>query len=181
MKALPTFYDRNKICFVGNMRTLQNQDAVIHFVNDIFPKIKTAVSDAVFMIIGAEPSETIKSLHDGKNVIVTGFVDDIQAEISKCCLAVAPVRVAAGIQNKVLVAFGCGVPVVLTPLISAAISELKDSENCFITDEDNDFAKKCISIMTDSELRHTLSQKGYEMVKTNYSWNEKLNGYENIS
>lgn len=181
LPALPTNYSRNKICFIGNMRTLQNQDAVLHFVQDIFPLIKQTVPDAVFTVIGAEPPETIRNLADGKNVIVTGFVDDIQTAVSECCLAVAPVRVAAGIQNKVLVAMGCGVPVVMTSLISKAIPELSDGENCFIQDDEKSFAEKCILLMQNEEIRKSISRNGYETVKKQYSWNEKLEGYEKIA
>lgn len=154
---------------------------MLHFVNDIFPKIKSQNPNGVFKIIGAEPSESVKKLHNGANIIVTGFVDDIQKEISSCCVAVAPVRVAAGIQNKVLVAMGCGVPVVLTPLISTAIKELEDGKNCFIVDNDTDFAQKCVDIISDSNLRKKLSENGYKTVKENYSWNIKLEGYEKIA
>ena len=177
---IPKTYKVNQICFVGNMRTLQNQDAVIHFINDILPKIKNKLPQVVFKIIGAEPSETIKKFHDGTNIIVTGFVDDIRKEISECCVAVAPVRVAAGIQNKVLMAMGCGVPVVLTPLISSAIKELEDGENCFIVDNDIDFAQKCIDIISNTTIRQKLSESGYKTVKDNYSWNKKLEDYEQI-
>jgi len=181
LSSIPQSYNKNKICFIGNMRTLQNQDAVLHFVNDIFPLIKKAVPNAVFTVIGAEPPENILALADGKNIIVTGFVDDIQTAVSECCLAVAPVRVAAGIQNKVLVAMGCGVPVVMSSLISGAIPELSDGKNCFIQDDANIFAEKCILLMQDNEVRSVISRTGYETVKTHYSWNEKLEGYEKIT
>ena len=178
LSSIPTKYNSKKICFIGNMRTLQNQDAVLHFVKDIFPVIKKSVPDVVFTIIGAQPSEQILSLADGKNIIVTGFVDDIQTAISDCCLNVAPVRIAAGIQNKVLVAMGCGVPVVMSSLIAGAIPELIDGENCYIKDDDDKFAEECITLLSDENVRSTISKKGYETVKNNYSWNEKLEGYE---
>ena len=180
LPEIPTTYNKNKICFIGNMRTLQNQDAVVHFVKDIFPIIKKSVPDAVFTIIGAEPPEYIQNLADGKNIIVTGFVDDIQSAVSECCLNVAPVRVAAGIQNKVLVAMGCGVPVVMSSLTSGAIPELSNGENCFIQDDENAFAEKCISLMQNDDIRASISRNGYEMVKKHYSWNEKLEGYEKL-
>lgn len=180
LATLPKHYQKNKICFIGNMRTLQNQDAVIHFINDIFPIIKKAIPDAVFLVIGAQPSENIKALADNKNIIVTGFVDDIKSVVSECCVNVAPVRVAAGIQNKVLVAMGCGVPVVISSLISKAIPELVNEENCYIKDDANDFAEKCILLMNNENLRLSISKAGFDMVKNNYSWNEKLEGYEEI-
>ena len=76
---------------------------------------------------------------------------------------------------------GCGVPVVLTLLISSAIKELEDGENCFIVDNDTDFAQKCIDIISNSNLRQKLSENGFRTVKANYSWNKKLDGYEKIA
>ncbi len=180
MPTLPAKYNIRKICFVGNMRTLQNQDAVLYFVKEILPIIKQSIPEVVFTIIGAEPPEAIKSLSDGKNIIVTGFVDDIQTAIADCCVAVAPVRVAAGIQNKVLVAMGCGVPVVMSSLISGAIPELATEENCFIADEPSVFAEACISVLKDSTMRDKISKNGYKMVREKYSWEEKLKGYEEL-
>lgn len=180
LPRLSSSYNRRKICFVGNMRTLQNQDAVLHFVHDIFPIIKKTVPDAVFTVIGAQPPESIMALSDDKNIVVTGFVDDIQTAVSECCLAVAPVRVAAGIQNKVLIAMGCGVPVVLSPLIAKAIPELSDDKNCFIKERNLDFANACIEVLESEKKRTEIAENGYEMVKNNYSWNKKLAGYEKI-
>lgn len=180
MKEIPQRYNKNKICFVGNMRTLQNQDAVIYFVDEIFPVIKKANPKAVFYIVGAEPPEKIKSLADGKSVFVTGFVENLESVVSDSCVAVAPVRIAAGIQNKVLVSMGFGVPVVLSTLISKAIPELADGKNCFIKDSADDFAESIIKLMNDSVLRNEISRNGYETVKDNYSWKKKLEGYENL-
>ena len=178
--TIPKTYDNRKICFVGNMRTLQNQDAVMYFIKDIFPLIKQSVPDAIFTIIGAEPPEPVKTLADGKNIIVTGFVDDIQAAVSECCVAVAPVRVAAGIQNKVLVSMGCGVPVIMSSLIAGAIPELESGKNCFISDVPETFANYCITLMNDTNIRSSISETGYKMVKEKYSWFEKLKGYEQL-
>ena len=73
---------------------------------------------------------------------------------------------------------GCGVPVVLTSLIAGAIPELKDGKNCFIKDNAEIFAESCIKIMTEENTHSSISKAGYEVVKNNYSWNEKLEGYE---
>lgn len=178
-KNIKEGYDKNKICFIGNMRTLQNQDAVLFFVNEVFPKILKTNPQAKFYIVGAEPPHRIKSLAN-ENVIVTGFVDDLTATISDSSVAVASVRIAAGIQNKVLVAMGHKIPVVLTSLISKAIPELQDNENCLIRNEAGSMAEACLELMSHADKRNSIAQKGYEMVKESYSWQSKLNGYEII-
>lgn len=171
-------YNPDKICFVGNMRTLQNQDAAIFFAKEVFPLVKRNRPNAKFYIIGAQPSKEIIDLGAAdSDIVVTGFVDDLYAEVKDSCVAVAPVRIAAGIQNKVLVAMAMGVPVVLSELISSAIPELNDGENCYICSQAADIANACIKLMINGSLRNKISKAGYQTVETNYSWNEKLDGY----
>ena len=162
------------------MRTLQNQDAVLYFAHEVFPIIKNVNPNAAFHIVGAEPPEKIRSLADEKSIFVTGFVENLEEAISDSCVAVAPVRIAAGIQNKVLVAMGCGIPVVMTSLISKAIPELADSKNCLIRDSAESMAEVCIQLMQDTGFRSKISLAGYETIKKCYSWNERLEGYEEI-
>lgn len=176
LSSVKTEYDSNKIVFVGNMRTLQNQDAVLSFVQEIFPRILIRIPMAKFYIVGAQPPSQIMELAC-ENIVVTGFVDDLPATISDAAVAVAPVRVAAGIQNKVLVAMGAGLPVVLTTLISRAIPELEDDKNCIIRDEAATIADSCIRLMTHPSERNAMAMAGYTMVRTHYSWQAKLHGY----
>ncbi len=175
-RRIPTSYNRHKICFIGNMRTLQNQDAVFYLVTEIFPLILKSEPSTVLYIVGAQPPRHIQQLAC-HNIIVTGFVENLEETISDSCLTVAPVRVAAGIQNKVLVAMGCGLPVVLTTLIARAIPELKDEQNSMIRDEAATIAEACLRIMRHPELRQQLSQAGYNTVLDHYSWREKIRSY----
>jgi glycosyltransferase involved in cell wall biosynthesis len=176
MQSVLPDYDSRKIVFVGNMRTLQNQDAVLFFVQEVFPRILSKIPDAKFYIVGAQAPPRILELASD-NIIVTGFVDDLVSTIQDAAVAVAPVRVAAGIQNKVLVAMGCGLPVVLTSLISHAIPELEDDTNCIIRDEAATIADSCIRLMKHTQERNVIAKAGYELVCQNYTWKEKMKGY----
>ncbi len=173
--------DTRKICFIGHMQSLPNQDAVIHFINDIFPLILAKKPDVKFYVVGAHPPKTIQKLDNGKNVFVTGFVDDLNKFVSDSCFAVAPVQIAAGIQNKVLVAMANAIPVVLTPLIANAIPELQDGKNCFIRNDAQSFADICIELLDNQQLRNSIREQGRKTVIEHYSWEEKLRGYEQLS
>jgi len=179
IENISTAYDADKICFMGNMRSMQNQDAAIYFANEIFPLIKQKRPTAKFYIVGSLPPANIQALASD-DIIITGFVDDLEGFLQDACLLVAPIRVAAGIQNKVLVGMGCGVPVVLTSLISHAIPELADGNNCFIRDGEQAFADACVKLMREPALRNDMGRKGYDMVVRHYSWEEKLKGYETL-
>ncbi|MDR1250347.1 MAG: glycosyltransferase family 4 protein [Treponema sp.] len=171
-------YDKRKIVFIGNMRTLQNQDSVQFFINSVFPIVKKSISEAIFYVLGADPPQTIKDMSDGKNIVVSGFVNSIENEIKNSAVAVAPVRIAAGIQNKVLISMACGIPVVLTSIIASAIPGLKSGQNCLIADTEQDFAAAVIFLAKDSERRNTIAESGYRLMQTSYSWNKCLEGYE---
>jgi glycosyltransferase involved in cell wall biosynthesis len=171
-------YDRSKIVFVGNMRTLQNQDAVQYFIDSIFPIVKKAISEVVFYVFGANPPKSIKDMSDGKHVMISGFVNSIENEIKNSALTVAPMRIAAGIQNKVLISMACGIPVVLTSIIASAIPELKSGENCLIADAEQDFAAAVVSLVKNSDQRNTIAENGYRLMQEYYSWDKCLEGYE---
>ena len=174
---ISTSYNVDKICFLGNMRSMQNQDAALYFAKEVFPLVKKQHPNAKFYIVGSLPPPNIQAIASD-DIIVTGFVEDLEGFIKDACLLVAPVRVAAGIQNKVLVAMGCGIPVVMTSLISHAIPELKNGENCLISDGAENIAASCHKLITNREERNSIAIKGYNMVKSSYSWYEKLKGYE---
>ena len=180
IENISTSYDADKICYMGNMRSMQNQDAALYFANEIFPLIKQKRPTAKFYIVGSLPPANIQAL-ESDDIIITGFVDDLEGFLQDASLLVAPIRVAAGIQNKVLVGMGCAVPVVLTSLISHAIPELTDGENCLIRDGEQPFADACLRLMGDPSLRNSIAQRGYEMVKQHYSWEEKLRGFEQLN
>ena len=177
LDKVPAQYDPNKICFLGSMNYLPNQDAVLFIVKEIFPLIKKRVPGAKFHIVGSLPPPNIQALASD-DIIVTGFVDDLEGYIADSCLALAPIRIAAGIQNKVLISMGCGLPVVLTSLIAKAIPELENGVNSVICDHPADIAEECVKLIEDKERRMSIAQKGYEMVCRHYSWQEKLSGYE---
>lgn len=179
LEKFPSKINSKKIVFVGNMRTVQNQDAVDFFINSIFPKVLYEIPDAQFHIVGAEPPEKIKKIaQNSKNIFVTGFVESVEDYIQDSCVLVAPVNIAAGIQNKVLIGMACRIPVIMTSLISKAIPELENGKNCFIEDDENLFAKKILLLMTNIAERKLIAENGYELVKKHYSWNSKLEGYD---
>lgn len=171
------------------LEVLKGSDVVVNLSaehrDDVSPKslydeVNVQGSENICKVC-AEPSERIKALADGKSIFVTGFIENLEGAISDSCVAVAPVRIAAGIQNKVLVAMGCGVPVVMSPLISAAIPELSDGKNCIIKDSATDIAESVVRLMSDESYRNSIAENGYRTVKENYSWNKKLDGYEDIA
>lgn len=174
-------YDSKKIVFLGNMRSLQNQDAVIFFTKEIFPKLLTYDNSLKFYIIGAQPSEKILRLNNDDNIFVTGFVDDIGEYLKDACFSIAPIRIAAGIQNKVLESMSYHIPVILSDLISQGIPELISGQNCFIAKNIDEYIKYSLILINNQSERNRVANEGFDVIKKFYSWNSKLFGYEDFN
>jgi len=170
-------YDSNKIVLSGHLNTLQNIDSIVYFVNDIFPLILESIPQAVLYLVGADPTKKIEDLASS-HIKITGRVDSIQDFINNAAINVAPIRVASGIQNKVIQAMASGVPNVLTSLPASGIPQLVSGVNCYIEDDPRLFANRCVELMTTQEKRMEFSRKALEIARKEYYWDIHLQGYE---
>jgi len=100
------------VVFTGAMDYWPNIDAVAWFADRIFPAVREAVPSAQFAIVGSRPTEAVVSLARQPGVIVTGSVPDVRPWVAHAACAVAPLRIARGVQNKVLEAMAMARPVV---------------------------------------------------------------------
>ena len=102
------------LVFTGAMDYWPNIDAVIWFAKEVFPEITRLAPQARFYIVGSNPSEAVKQLAKLDRVSVTGRVEDIRPYLQFARAAVAPMRIARGIQNKVLEAMAMEKPVIVS-------------------------------------------------------------------
>ena len=102
------------LVFTGAMDYLANVDAVTWFARNVLPSVQLRVPDASFFIVGARPAPAVQRLAALPGVHVTGRVPDVRPWLAHAALAVAPLRIARGVQNKVLEAMAMGRPVLAT-------------------------------------------------------------------
>ena len=110
----PYASDTLGVVFTGAMDYWPNVDAVSWFAERIFPAIREAVPAAQFTIVGSRPTDAVLALARQPGVVVTGSVPDVRPYLAHAACAVAPLRIARGIQNKVLEAMAMARPVVVT-------------------------------------------------------------------
>jgi sugar transferase (PEP-CTERM/EpsH1 system associated) len=103
------------IVFTGTMNYWPNVDAVTWFAESVLPLVRDEHPSANFYIVGAMPSRTVLQLRRTPGVVVTGRVPDVRTFLAHADLAVAPLRIARGTQNKILEAMAMARPVVTTP------------------------------------------------------------------
>ncbi len=109
------------VVFTGAMDYWPNVDAVTWFAERIFPAIRDAVPAAQFTIVGSRPGEAVTALARQPGVVVTGSVPDVRPYLARAACAVAPLRIARGVQNKVLEAMAMARPVVASPQAAEGI------------------------------------------------------------
>ena len=113
--------DVRGIVFTGAMDYWPNVDAVTWFADRIFPAVRGTVPGAQFTIVGSRPSEAVGALARQPGVVVTGSVADVRPYLAHAACAVAPLRIARGVQNKVLEAMAMARPVIATPQAAEGI------------------------------------------------------------
>jgi len=169
-------YNLNQISFIGNMRTFPNTDAVLYFVNEIFPILKNKVPELKFFVVGNEPSKEVLKVHDGESIFVTGFVDSVIPFIEKSVVVVAPMRVGAGIQNKILESLAIGTPVVTTSIGAEGL----DSDKLYIANTPHDISIKILELINNPILRREKSLNGRKYIEENYNWDFVLKKLDEI-
>ena len=169
---------RPVVCFVGNMGYAPNEDGALWFIRDVWPRVKQQVPKAVFAAVGGQPRKALQRLHNGEDILVTGWVPEIEPYLRNARVSVAPLRVASGMQNKVALALSLGVPVVATP---GAVGWLppKGREGIIVGASPDLFAQKVAEVLLKPRAAKAAALRGSRFILRNYKWNEsgkKLEG-----
>ncbi|MBA4142215.1 MAG: glycosyltransferase [Nitrosospira sp.] len=158
---------RKGLLFIGGFWHKPNEDAAIHFANNILPQITEKIPNVVFYIIGSNMPASVKSLRS-HNVEPLGFVADVAPYFESCRVFVAPLRFGAGMKGKVGQSMSHGLPVVTTQ-IGAEGMDLQHEQELLIADNPLDFADGVIRLYHDEILWHRLSARALAHVDANYS------------
>ncbi len=156
------------LVFTGAMDYWANVDAVAWFTHAVFPLVRAQIKDARFYIVGSRPSVAVQALAQCEGVTVTGAVPDVRPYLHYALAAVAPLRIARGIQNKVLEALSMARPVIAT---SAAAEGLKarPENTLWVADEAQHYAQRCVAMLR-GELAAQAGESGRRCVVEHYSW-----------
>ena len=162
--------------FVGNMSYPPNVDAAVHFVEDILPLIKLKKPNIKVMIAGTTPAPSVKALASN-NVTITGFLEDIRSAYNQSKVFVAPLRLGAGLQNKLLEAMSMSIPCITSTLANNAL--MASEKEILVTDKKDEFANYCVELITNNNFRDEIGANGQDYIKANFSWiinTKKLEG-----
>jgi len=172
----PYAADEKVIVFTGAMDYWANVDAVRWFAQDIFPMVQRRIPQAHFYIVGARPTSAVQQLGGASGVTVTGAVKDIRPYLAHAGVAVAPMRIARGIQNKVLEAMAMARAVVVSPEGLDGI-HARVGEELLMAEGDARFASYVTEILTGAKYAE-MGSAARARVVNDYSWQESLQRFE---
>ena len=161
------------ITFVGDMSYFPNEEAASYFARSVLPLIRVQATDARFLIVGRNPSRHVRDLSRIGGVTVTGSVPDVRPYLARTHVSVAPFSIASGIQNKILEALACGVPVVATaravqgmaPEVAAALDTAENAK---------ELASKVLTLLADPQLARRRGLEGSRLVTEGHNWERSL-------
>lgn len=167
------------LVFTGAMDYWPNVDGVEWFANAIFPLIKKEKPDVQFQIVGSNPSPQVQELSKMDGVFVVGYVADVRDYFAAADICVIPLRIARGIQNKVLEAMAMGKAVVCTAEALEGISA-EPGKDLIVAEDPEDFSKSILMLLNNDTYREELGEKARNCMEKNYSWAQALEHVDDL-
>jgi sugar transferase (PEP-CTERM/EpsH1 system associated) len=157
------------VVFTGAMDYWPNIDAVTWFADRIFPAVRDAVPAAQFTVVGSRPADAVLALARQPGVVVTGGVPDVRPWLAHAACAVAPLRIARGVQNKVLEAMAMARPVVASPQAAEGIRAEAGRDYALAGDETSFAAAVIAALRAPGSNPHAR-----ERVLAHYDWTRNV-------
>jgi sugar transferase (PEP-CTERM/EpsH1 system associated) len=159
--------------FTGVMDYRPNVDAVLWFCEEILPIIQAKIPEANLTICGTSPTAAVRRLARKTGVTVTGRVSDTRPYLDEAELFVAPLRMARGIQNKLLEALAMGLPCVTSTTAWRGVG-IPEGEGIFAADRPRDFAGHVIGLLRDADRRIEMARRARAAAETHYRWEAQM-------
>lgn len=157
--------------FTGAMDYWPNVDAVQWFADDILPGILQRHPEARFCIVGARPTPQVQALAQRPGIHVTGTVPDVRPYLAHAQVSVAPLRIARGIQNKVLEAMAMAKPVIVSPQALEGINAQAGRDLLLAGDASEFIGLACGAL---DELPADLGRAARAQVEASYNWDVNM-------
>ncbi|MBU4268223.1 MAG: glycosyltransferase family 4 protein [Acidobacteria bacterium] len=173
-----TSINGKKILFIGTLWYEPNRDAVLYFVKEILPLLKSRVPEVEFIVVGPGPTQDVIALSNQSNITVTGYVHDIRPYLSEASVFIVPIRMGSGTRLKILTAMSMGIPVVSTSVGMEGIAATNHKDIC-IADDPREFCDCIYKLLFDIQFSECIGSGGRALIMSQYSRNaimERLSG-----
>ena len=172
-KKLHPAYPDPLIVFTGQMYYRPNIEAVTDFAHNAMPAIRVAHPETSFAIVGRNPTSAVSELSALPGVQVTGAVDDVRTWLAGADVVVAPLRIARGIQNKVLEAMAMAKPVVASNAAAEGI-DATNGAHYFVESDVSAEASRVTDLLGNASKSWKIGESARAHVIQNYGWAGQL-------
>jgi glycosyltransferase involved in cell wall biosynthesis len=157
------------LLFLGYMAYEPNADAAQFFAKQVLPLIRRDIPEVKFLVVGKDPTSSVRLIHDGNSVLVTGTVPDVADYLRSASVVVVPIRFGGGTRIKILEAFAYRRAVVSTTKGAEGL-EVQSGKHLLLADSPEDLATACKQLLRDAQLRERLGEEGFRLVQDRYQW-----------
>ncbi|MGB3927420.1 MAG: glycosyltransferase, partial [Sphingobium sp.] len=161
--------------FTGQMDYRPNVEAVDSFARQTLPAIRSLHPNARFAIVGRNPTPQVQALGQLPGAVVTGAVPDVRGWLAAADVVVAPLRIARGVQNKVLEAMAMARPVVASPQAAEGI-DARDEAHLLVAANPAEEAAKIVALLADPARAAALGRAARARMEQRYRWSATLAG-----
>jgi glycosyltransferase involved in cell wall biosynthesis len=168
-KPRPEVEEEDVVVMSGVMRYAPNVEAALWFLGQVWPRIRKVRPAAQFWLVGRDPVPSLKSRHGRDGIVVTGTVDEPADWLARATVCVAPIRAAAGLQNKLLEALAMGKAMVATPEANEGI-RARSEQDLVIAETPEAFAAAILKLLAEPARRQVLGRSGRAFVEENWTW-----------
>ncbi len=169
----------NRIAFVGSMDWLPNQDAVIFFLDEVWPRVRTRRPEATFQVIGRDPPAKFRRLSGSDGIEVVGTVPDVRPYLEEASIVVVPILVGGGTRLKIYEAMAMGRAIVSTT-IGAEGLVYTPGEHLLVADDAPAFAEAVVGLLDSPALRRRLGASARRLVNDRFSSETVARQFESI-
>jgi polysaccharide biosynthesis protein PslH len=167
------------IVFTGVMDYRPNVDAIVWFCREVLPLVRAEIAEANLTICGRRPVRPVRHLEKLGGVTVTGWVPDTRPYLDQAEVFVAPLRIARGVQNKLLEALAMGLPCVAS-VAARSGTQISAPECILATDDPRQFAEYVIQLLRNAEWRAELGRKARAIAETEYGWEAQMAPFDRV-
>lgn len=157
------------VVFLGSLGYAPNVDAALFAADEIWPRIAARVPGARLVIAGRSPAPAVAALASRPGIAVAADVPDVVPVLRRASVSIAPMRIGVGIKNKVLEAWACARPVVMTPLATNGLV-LPPGHEAFVRPDAAGLAEAVVALLRDEALRRSAGAAARALVQRRFSW-----------
>ena len=168
------------LVFHGHLGYAPNVEAVIEFACHIFPLVRREIPQAVFHIVGADPSPEVRALTALDGIRLSANLADIRSAVCESSVYVCPIRHGTGLKSKVLEAMAMRMPIVAYHPGSTVGIACVNGEHLIAPETPQAFACDVLLLLRDAALRERLACAARRLAERHYSWESRANSFEEL-